>query len=1063
MKYRKQSSLTLRIILLFLLYTPFCWGGRNFGSLPVGLLPDNKTSNSNNTVTNRWQPRLIDNYTDYNGGVLRTTTSRIEGNGQPETPKSYGFVYMPVEKGKKYRIIAYGEKVYLNTWAVLAFSLDLPSSGGSITIVKSYETDGYVNFDELYTPTENGYLLASYFHSDGFEGVSSVYKFIEQNTEEVVTAEANMYTTVYEGLSKGDDIFNVGQVMFKNTSEITSFIPNSFEEQYESQYAKYANNSIIKHFNKMAIDRVVDLFDNNLDAVKYVDSYCRQIIGVDSEGWSYIAQRRSTYDFETDEITKILRTKDFNTFEVFMEGVVGVQLIELENGELCFAANSTDTYDGVTGYYCNIYVTSNHKTVINKRFHTTRTQNGTIGQPWSWGVQSRGSVIAISEYGSHGKVGGVWYSRDFGEHFYHVFEHSMYAPNYPNAHIHGICVDPYFDRLYVITGDSKRNSRLYWWDYNGEILNDNLYNTIDWKFIETNRDCYTGCNFQFVCGYALKDCVILGSDGARGGIMRINRGSKEDTPIIDFGVDFGYAKDGQFSTVWCGGNMFKLNDESPLLMCIHREASNDLEPNDPNNPSHYANTYRTVLSKVYATYNGYDFSLLWEDDTYGQYDVWETDDNWATQRVVRKNLAKCGRDMSIYQLPDSTLLLKYTGRAFSYTSYNDNGKTNNTRSSYHRFNNCVVVSKLKTVEEPVTITAKSYTREYGDANPVFEYTSEGAALVGEPEITCEATESSPIGTYDIVVKQGTVSNSNVTYIAGTLTVKKAPLNIAAGSYTKKQGDAMPEFALNYTGFKNNETKDVLTKQPEVSCNATEASAPGEYPVTVSGAEAQNYDISYTKGTLTITEADPVTITAQSYTREYGDANPVFEYTSEGAALVGEPEIICEATETSPIGTYDIVVKQGTVKNYNVTYVDGSLTVTKAPLAVKAGEYKIKQGEAFPEFTASYTGFKNNETETVLTKLPTLSTTATSESEPGTYEVVVSGAEAQNYDISYINGILVVEENLAGIAQVMMDKNDNVMIFTIDGRRVDKPKKGLYVVRMKDGTIRKVGLWKSGIW
>ena len=153
----------------------------------------------------------------------------------------------------------------------------------------------------------------------------------------------------------------------------------------------------------------------------------------------------------------------------------------------------------------------------------------------------------------------------------------------------------------------------------------------------------------------------------------------------------------------------------------------------------------------------------------------------------------------------------------------------------------------------------------------------------------------------------------------------------------------------------------------------------------------------------------VTITATSYTREYGDANPVFEYTSEGAVLDGVPEITCEATETSPVDTYDIVVKQGTVKNYNVTYVGGTLTVTKAPLTVKAGEYTMKQGDALPEFVVSYEGWKNNETEAVLTKLPTLTTTATSESEPGTYDVLISGAEAQNYDISYTKGTLTITE------------------------------------------------------
>lgn len=158
-----------------------------------------------------------------------------------------------------------------------------------------------------------------------------------------------------------------------------------------------------------------------------------------------------------------------------------------------------------------------------------------------------------------------------------------------------------------------------------------------------------------------------------------------------------------------------------------------------------------------------------------------------------------------------------------------------------------------TVVEPSTVTAKSYTRKYGEANPAFEYTVEGGSLVGgEPEITCEATASSPVGTYSIVIGKGTVKNDDVDYVNGTLTIEKAPLTIAAGNYTKKQGDPMPEFTLTYTGFKNNETETVLTKQAVVSCDANVASIPGEYTVTVSDAEANNYDISYTNGKLTVT-------------------------------------------------------------------------------------------------------------------------------------------------------------------------------------------------------------------
>ena len=276
----------------------------------------------------------------------------------------------------------------------------------------------------------------------------------------------------------------------------------------------------------------------------------------------------------------------------------------------------------------------------------------------------------------------------------------------------------------------------------------------------------------------------------------------------------------------------------------------------------------------------------------------------------------------------------------------------------------------------------------------------GAVLDGTPEITCEATATSPVGTYDIIVKQGSVKNYNVTYVKGTLTITKAPLAVKAGTYTKKQGEDNPEFTLTYEGWKNNETEAVLTKKPTAKTTATKESEPGEYEVTVSGGEATNYALTYTNGKLIVTEADVVVVTAKSYTRTYGDDNPVFEYEVSGAALDGTPEITCEATATSPVGTYDIIVKQGSVKNYNVTYMKGTLTITKAPLAVKAGTYTKKQGEENPEFTLTYEGWKNNETEDVLTKKPTATTTATKGSEPGEYEVTVSGGEAQNYELSY---------------------------------------------------------------
>ena len=153
---------------------------------------------------------------------------------------------------------------------------------------------------------------------------------------------------------------------------------------------------------------------------------------------------------------------------------------------------------------------------------------------------------------------------------------------------------------------------------------------------------------------------------------------------------------------------------------------------------------------------------------------------------------------------------------------------------------------------PATVKVKDSSREYGDDNPTFEIETEGAALIGEPEIICSADKNSKVGTYEIEINKGTIKNYYVTFVPGTLTVTKAPLVVTADNYTITQGDKLPEFTANYSGFKNGEDVPVLTKQPVFSCEANEASAPGKYPITVYDVEADNYEVkSYIAGTLTV--------------------------------------------------------------------------------------------------------------------------------------------------------------------------------------------------------------------
>jgi hypothetical protein len=108
---------------------------------------------------------------------------------------------------------------------------------------------------------------------------------------------------------------------------------------------------------------------------------------------------------------------------------------------------------------------------------------------------------------------------------------------------------------------------------------------------------------------------------------------------------------------------------------------------------------------------------------------------------------------------------------------------------------------------------------------------------------------------------------------------------------------------------------------------------GEYAIVVSPGTITTPGLQCVNGTLTVEPAE-LKVTAKSYTREYGQENPEFELTYSGFrnretvdVLTEKPVATCDATPTSPVGTYDIVVSGGVAQNYSFTYISGTLTVT----------------------------------------------------------------------------------------------------------------------------------------
>lgn len=108
------------------------------------------------------------------------------------------------------------------------------------------------------------------------------------------------------------------------------------------------------------------------------------------------------------------------------------------------------------------------------------------------------------------------------------------------------------------------------------------------------------------------------------------------------------------------------------------------------------------------------------------------------------------------------------------------------------------------------------------------------------------------GSYTVYYRvKGDANHNDIAAQHFDVKIAKAPLKVSVGNYEIIEGEAIPAFDAKYEGFVNNETADVLTTKPSISCEATNSSPAGEYKVKASGAEAKNYEISYVDGKLTI--------------------------------------------------------------------------------------------------------------------------------------------------------------------------------------------------------------------
>ena len=262
------------------------------------------------------------------------------------------------------------------------------------------------------------------------------------------------------------------------------------------------------------------------------------------------------------------------------------------------------------------------------------------------------------------------------------------------------------------------------------------------------------------------------------------------------------------------------------------------------------------------------------------------------------------------------------------------------------------------------------------------------------------------------------SNGLEVDIPYTYTINQAPLAVEIHEAEKIYGDPNPSLTYTLTGFVNNEDESVFRKPLQLSVYCFRGSDVGEYPINLNTEDyAENYKVYlYKQGYLRVKKA-PITVKVNDQTRLYGDSNPQFTFSFEGLKnddttpnLTVDFKVSTTSKATSEVGIYDVTASGGVAKNYEFTeFQGGKLFVTQAPLIIEAQSSTRTYGSENAPFKFIYSGFKNNDTATSLTRLPEATTDATAASDAGSYSIVPYGAEAKNYNISYKNGTLTVQK------------------------------------------------------
>jgi Tol biopolymer transport system component len=327
----------------------------------------------------------------------------------------------------------------------------------------------------------------------------------------------------------------------------------------------------------------------------------------------------------------------------------------------------------------------------------------------------------------------------------------------------------------------------------------------------------------------------------------------------------------------------------------------------------------------------------------------------------------------------------------------------------------ITITVLRTVG--VSPSELAQLQEQVDINVLHTYQvpqGDGAAVGDQVAInvfrTYQAPEADVASVSDQVVVSLILSATSTTLSSNTNPSSYGALVTLTASVTASGGN--PGTGAGTVDFK--EGSSIICAAVPLSGNQATCSTglpAGNHAFTAAYSGTARYAAS-SGGLLQQVSPASLTITASDATKVYGDPNPPFAVQYDGfvngemASVLSGSLSIAAPAATSRVGTYtgQLVPSGLTSANYAITYVNGTLTITPAPITVTVNDATRYYGQSNPSFSVTVGALVNGDSATSL-GTPAFSTLATRTSPVGDYSVSASGLGNPNYTIRYVSGTL----------------------------------------------------------